>query len=72
MVSDRKAEITAFTTELQRLRTSISRFTANIKSDDRYENVYQMNMIQKMRTRLQHFTTMDADDEKTQKIKTDL
>ena len=29
-------------------------------------------MIQKMRTRLQHLSTMDADDEKTQKIKTDL
>ena len=74
MVSDRKAidVLTAFLQNYNDYEHPTSRsHHANIKSDDRYENVYQMNMIQKMRTRLQHFT-MDADDEKTQKIKTDL
>ena len=75
MVSDRKAidELTAFLQNYNDYEHPTSRsHHANIKSDDRYENVYQMNMIQKMRTRLQHLSTMDADDEKTQKIKSDI
>ena len=41
----------------------------NIRSDDRYENVFQMNLIQKMRTRLHTIRDMDENDEKTKELK---
>jgi len=45
----------------------------NIKSDDPYEEVAQMSMVQKLRHRLDHLTNLETDDaDKYNKIKTQL